>query len=284
MGACSLCLLMVLCAWPEAAAASPHAASGVHAHSEPACSLLLCTHISTAQVCCAQKQTACLSTQPDPGLHSTQAASFHCQTLPSKLCCCLQYRERIIFLSKPVDESLGNQLVATMLYLDSENHKDLNLYINTSGGGVSTLLALPRGRQCLHAPVRMRACCVLPCRLLGRSCLRAVPVLRAGGRCVCTLLPPGQGQCRQAPVLHEQPCPACPHVLSTSWKALQAGPTAASSDLSPCKSHSSVPCCLHGPVLGSSGQLAVLHCRLKNRAQWVVPELTVAPSGQSSSA
>ena len=40
-----------------------------------------------------------------------------------------------------MDESLGNQLVATMLYLDSENHKDLNLYINTSGGGVSTLLA-----------------------------------------------------------------------------------------------------------------------------------------------
>ena len=39
-----------------------------------------------------------------------------------------------------MDESLGNQLVATMLYLDSENHKDLNLYINTSGGGVSTLL------------------------------------------------------------------------------------------------------------------------------------------------
>eukprot|EP00891_Asterochloris_glomerata_P001671 jgi/Astpho2/1671/Aster-04104 len=52
------------------------------------------------------------------------------------------YRERIIFLSKPVDESLGNQLVATMLYLDSENHKDLNLYINTSGGGVVPCLAL----------------------------------------------------------------------------------------------------------------------------------------------
>lgn len=48
----------------------------------------------------------------------------------------LQYRERIMFLSKPVDEELGNQLVATMLYLDSENKKDINLYINCSGGDV----------------------------------------------------------------------------------------------------------------------------------------------------
>jgi ATP-dependent Clp protease protease subunit len=48
----------------------------------------------------------------------------------------LQYRERIIFLGKAIDEELGNQLVATMLYLDSENKKDINLYINCSGGDV----------------------------------------------------------------------------------------------------------------------------------------------------
>lgn len=52
------------------------------------------------------------------------------------------YRERIIFLSKPVDEELGNQLVATMLYLDSENKKDMNLYINCSGGEVVPSLAI----------------------------------------------------------------------------------------------------------------------------------------------
>lgn len=49
----------------------------------------------------------------------------------------LQYRERIVFLGKAIDEETGNQLVATMLYLDSENKKDLNLYINCSGGDVS---------------------------------------------------------------------------------------------------------------------------------------------------
>jgi len=35
-----------------------------------------------------------------------------------------------------VDDELGNQLVATMLYLDSENKKDMQLYINCSGGEV----------------------------------------------------------------------------------------------------------------------------------------------------
>ena len=41
-----------------------------------------------------------------------------------------------MFLGKAVDDELGNQLVATMLYLDSENKKDINIYINCSGGEV----------------------------------------------------------------------------------------------------------------------------------------------------
>jgi ATP-dependent Clp protease protease subunit len=49
----------------------------------------------------------------------------------------LQYRERIIFVGQGIDDELGNQLVGTMLYLDSENHKDMALYINTAGGDVS---------------------------------------------------------------------------------------------------------------------------------------------------
>lgn len=60
----------------------------------------------------------------------------------------LQYRERIVFLGKAIDEETGNQLVATMLYLDSENKKDLNLYINCSGGDVST-----------HMTGQMTMCC-----------------------------------------------------------------------------------------------------------------------------
>ena len=44
-----------------------------------------------------------------------------------------------MFIGKAVDDELGNQLVATMLYLDSENKKDINMYINCSGGEVGGL-------------------------------------------------------------------------------------------------------------------------------------------------
>jgi len=52
------------------------------------------------------------------------------------------YRDRIIFLYQAVDEELGNQLVATMLYLDSENKKDISLYVNGTGGEVVPILAM----------------------------------------------------------------------------------------------------------------------------------------------
>jgi ATP-dependent Clp protease, protease subunit len=41
-----------------------------------------------------------------------------------------------------VDDELANQLVATMLYLDSEDKKDIRLYINATGGDVVPCLAL----------------------------------------------------------------------------------------------------------------------------------------------
>lgn len=52
------------------------------------------------------------------------------------------YRDRIIFLYQAIDEELGNQLVATMLYLDSENNKDISLYINGTGGQVVPILSM----------------------------------------------------------------------------------------------------------------------------------------------
>jgi ATP-dependent Clp protease, protease subunit len=52
------------------------------------------------------------------------------------------YQERIVFIPKAVDDELGNQLVATLLYLDSVNKKDIAMYINTSGGDVVPCLAL----------------------------------------------------------------------------------------------------------------------------------------------
>lgn len=52
------------------------------------------------------------------------------------------YRERIMFIGEAVTEELGNQLVGTMLYLDSVSNKDLSVYINSPGGEVTPCLAI----------------------------------------------------------------------------------------------------------------------------------------------
>ena len=53
------------------------------------------------------------------------------------------YRERIIFLGRDVDDELANQIIAVMLYLDSEDPgKDIYLYINSPGGMVTSGMAI----------------------------------------------------------------------------------------------------------------------------------------------
>lgn len=50
----------------------------------------------------------------------------------------MQYRERVIFIGQDIDEDFSNQILATMLYLDSvDSSKKLYLYINGPGGDVS---------------------------------------------------------------------------------------------------------------------------------------------------
>lgn len=51
----------------------------------------------------------------------------------------MQYRERVIFIGQHIDEEFSNQILATMLYLDSiESSKKLYMYINGPGGDVSS--------------------------------------------------------------------------------------------------------------------------------------------------
>ncbi|MEB3224750.1 MAG: ATP-dependent Clp protease proteolytic subunit [Synechococcus sp.] len=53
------------------------------------------------------------------------------------------YRERIIFLGRGVNDALANQIIAIMLYLDSEDpSKPIYLYINSPGGSVTAGLAI----------------------------------------------------------------------------------------------------------------------------------------------
>ena len=52
-------------------------------------------------------------------------------------------KERIVFLGTPIDDAVGNLIMAQLLHLESEDpEKDINLYINSPGGVMTTLFAI----------------------------------------------------------------------------------------------------------------------------------------------
>jgi ATP-dependent Clp protease, protease subunit len=52
-------------------------------------------------------------------------------------------KDRIVFLGTPIDDAVGNLIMAQLLHLESEDpDKDIHLYINSPGGDVSALLAI----------------------------------------------------------------------------------------------------------------------------------------------
>jgi ATP-dependent Clp protease protease subunit len=51
--------------------------------------------------------------------------------------------ERIVFLGTPLDDTVANLVMAQLLHLESEDpERDINLYINSPGGSVTSLLAV----------------------------------------------------------------------------------------------------------------------------------------------
>ncbi len=52
-------------------------------------------------------------------------------------------KERIIFLTGPIDDYISNLVIAQLLFLESENpEKDISVYINSPGGIISSGLAI----------------------------------------------------------------------------------------------------------------------------------------------
>ncbi len=52
-------------------------------------------------------------------------------------------KERVIFLVGPVEDYMANLIVAQLLFLESENpDKDIHLYINSPGGGVTAGMSI----------------------------------------------------------------------------------------------------------------------------------------------
>ena len=51
-------------------------------------------------------------------------------------------KDRIILLSGEIDDNLANVIVSELLYLDSINHDDISLYINSPGGSITSGMAI----------------------------------------------------------------------------------------------------------------------------------------------
>ncbi len=51
-------------------------------------------------------------------------------------------KNRIIILSGEIDDNLSNSVVAQLLYLDSLNHDDISIYINSPGGSITSGMAI----------------------------------------------------------------------------------------------------------------------------------------------
>jgi ATP-dependent Clp protease, protease subunit len=52
-------------------------------------------------------------------------------------------KERIVFIGTPIDDTVASLVIAQLLFLESEDpDKDINVYINSPGGSVSSGLAI----------------------------------------------------------------------------------------------------------------------------------------------
>ncbi|XP_057976984.1 ATP-dependent Clp protease proteolytic subunit-related protein 2, chloroplastic isoform X2 [Malania oleifera] len=64
------------------------------------------------------------------------------------------YRERVIFIGQHIDEEFSNQVLATMLYLDSvDSSKKMYLYINGPGGDLTPSMSIYDTMRSLQSPV-----------------------------------------------------------------------------------------------------------------------------------
>ena len=63
-------------------------------------------------------------------------------------------RDRIIFLSGPVEDGMAASITAQLLFLESENpKKEISMYINSPGGVVTSGMAIYDTMQYIKCPV-----------------------------------------------------------------------------------------------------------------------------------
>lgn len=63
-------------------------------------------------------------------------------------------KERIIFIGTAIDDTVASLVIAQLLFLESEDpNKDINIYINSPGGSVSSGLAIYDTMQYVHPDI-----------------------------------------------------------------------------------------------------------------------------------
>jgi ATP-dependent Clp protease, protease subunit len=82
-------------------------------------------------------------------------------------------KERIVFLGTPIDDAVGNLIMAQLLHLESEEpEKDINLYINSPGGDITSLFAIYDTMQYIK--------CDVSTIVMGQAASAAAVLLLAG--------------------------------------------------------------------------------------------------------
>ena len=85
----------------------------------------------------------------------------------------LLLKERIVFLSTPINDQVANLIVAQLLYLAHDDaEKDIQFYINSPGGQISSGLAIYDTMQLIPCPVTTTA--------VGMAASMATVLLTAG--------------------------------------------------------------------------------------------------------
>ncbi len=93
-------------------------------------------------------------------------------------------KERIIFVTGPIEDNMSSLIIAQLLVLESENpKKEINLYINSPGGVVTSGLAIYDTMQFIRPPVATLC--------IGQAASAASLLLCAGEKGMRAALPNG---------------------------------------------------------------------------------------------
>jgi ATP-dependent Clp protease protease subunit len=84
-------------------------------------------------------------------------------------------KERIVFLGTPIEDQIANLVMAQLLHLEAEDpDKDINLYINSPGGDITSLFAIYDTMQYIRPDVSTI--------VMGQAASAAAVILAAGAK------------------------------------------------------------------------------------------------------